>query len=287
MWTPPKIQKQESLEKMQQHYEKMDVQLVNQRYVQTPKQQKEMFLGKIANHMGRLGGRYEGQYAKTKQEMKEIKFDEVDKILDSLAPRYENQRMDSSKKIPMVEEGNVNEMTKQSSFVARPTSPVTEVERPKPVMKQVSNVTKSQELDGMADMLYKNPRLNSQAAQASQKAIVTVSEKVVVAEVTKSQELDEVAAMLYKNPRLNSQAAKASRKSIMTASEKVIVPEVTRSQELDQVADMLYKNPRLNSQAAEVKPAGLLAAEKVAELESLPVANTKLPQESATEPVAC
>jgi hypothetical protein len=67
------------------------VQLDNQRYYTNDAKEKLMFLGKVQNHIDRMGGRISGQDALTKQGLIHEKFEEVDKILNNAPQRYENQ----------------------------------------------------------------------------------------------------------------------------------------------------------------------------------------------------
>jgi predicted house-cleaning noncanonical NTP pyrophosphatase (MazG superfamily) len=251
MWTPPKLQKEEALEKMQTQYDKIDQQMVNQRYIQTSQQQKEMFLGRMQSHMQRLGGRFEQQDAMTKQEFRDYKFDEVDKILDTIPKQYEEQR--TTKRAAGSRSNSVSKMSPEAVPSFGLAAPLAEV-------------TKSQELDQMADLLARVPRMDAQTAQSSKVLQVREqSSKVVLnppkeerIEVTKSQELDQVADLLARVPRMDAQAAQSSKVlQVREQSSKVVLnppneerKEVTKSQELDQVADLLARVPRINDQSA-------------------------------------
>jgi predicted house-cleaning noncanonical NTP pyrophosphatase (MazG superfamily) len=250
MWTPPKLQKEEALEKMQNQFDKIDQQMVNQRYVQTSQQQKEMFLGRMQSHMQRLGGRFEQQDAMTKQEFRDYKFDEVDKILDTVPKQYEEQR--STKRASGSRSNSVSKKSPdETTYALGLAAPLAEV-------------TKSQELDQMADLLARVPRMDTQTAQSAKLLQVREQKPLVVpdlqvedrTQVTKSQELDQMADLLARVPRMDKQTAQ-SAKLLQAQDQKALgVPEldrnqVTKSQELDQMADLLARVPRMDTQTAQ------------------------------------
>jgi hypothetical protein len=226
----------------------MDVQLDNQRYAQSTKQQKEMFLGKVANHMERLGGRFEGQDARTKLDIRDSKFSEIDKILNAAPQRYDNQRIATSTRV-QVREGSPIGLDPLGSRLKASSEPF-----PKPLAdheKKSSLSTKimhksTSDLHSVVKAVGLPPTTLDQPAPPM-KQIGSQNHSIGDAETTRSQELDQFLDSVFKNKRWDEQAA---------VSDRILLPgsqgyESAKMKELDQVADLMFKSRRWDDQASE------------------------------------